>query len=276
MILGLDLGGTKLLAGCLGDDGTLLETRLWPTGRDLGPAAFVQRLDEVRSWAGPVRAAGLGFPGLVDAKRGVSRSSVMLDGWSDVPIAALASAALGAPVWLENDVNATALAELRIRRDAGERVHDLVLVALGTGVGGALVLGGRLYTGASGLAGEIGHVSVDPTGGPLCRCGRRGCLGALAPGAAFGGDEPTVARAVEALGAGLASVLNVLNPELLVLGGGVINNNEGLVSRLGAAVWTQAMPEIAAACRIEGARAGAAAGAWGAGLLAISEAGARP
>ncbi len=269
MTLGLDLGGTKLLAAKLDGTGRLLETRRWPTGRHTSPAVFLATLAEVRAWSGPVRAVGLGFPGLVDTQRGIARSSVMLDAWTDVPLAAQAAEIFGAPVRLENDVNAAAVAELRARNDVGEIVADLVFVALGTGIGGALVLGGRLYPGTTGLAGEVGHVSVEPWAGPPCRCGRRGCLGALAAGEVFArGDGAEVQRAVEALGAGLASVLNVLNPGLLVLGGGAIERADGLLTHVAQAVRAQAMPEIAAACRIERARAGAAAGAWGAGLLA--------
>jgi len=272
VILGLDLGGTKLLAARVDDDGALVETRRWPTGRALSPAHFLELLGEVARWAGPVRAAGLGFPGLVDAGRGHARSSVMLDGWRDVPIATQAEAVLGVPIRVDNDVNAAALAELHVRRRAGEQVDDLVLVALGTGIGGAVVLDGRLHRGRAGLAGEIGHVVVEATHGPPCRCGRRGCLGALAPGEIFlGGLENGPAeRAVEALGQGLASVLNVLDPGLLVLGGGVVDRLEGLVARVAAATRRAAMAEIGADVRIERAIAGAAAGAWGAALLAVA------
>lgn len=269
MILGLDLGGTKLRAARVSNSGVVEASRDWPTGRRTTPEALWGLLREAGAWAGPVDAAGLGFPGLVDAAAGVARSSVMLDGWSDVPLSTRAAAVLGVPVRLANDVDAAALAELRVRRDAGEVVDDLVFVALGTGIGGALVLGGRLYTGAGGMAGEIGHVSVAPLDGPPCRCGRRGCLGALAPGRVFVGPEAEIARAVEALGAGLASVLNVLNPDRLVLGGGVSERSEDLVGRIAAAVRVQAMPEIAATCRIERARAGALAGAWGAALMGL-------
>jgi glucokinase len=273
VILGLDLGGTKLLAARVSETGVLGDTRAWPTGRQTSPAALRRLLLEVREWAGPVCAVGLGFPGLVDAARGVARSSVMLEGWADVSLADLTAEALGVSARIANDVDAAALAELRVRRDAGEVVDDLVMVALGTGIGGALILGGRLFTGAGGMAGEIGHVSVAPWDGPLCRCGRRGCLGALAPGRAFTGTRDEVERAVEALGAGLASVLNILNPARLVLGGGVSERGEDLVARIAAAVRAQAMPEIAACCRIERARAGWAAGAWGAGLLALDASG---
>lgn len=274
MILGLDLGGTKLLAGWLDDDGGLISTRRWPTGRDLTPARFMTLLREAAVSGERPRAVGIGFPGLVDAGRGVVRSSVMLDGWADVPLAALAAEALGVPVRVDNDVNMAARAEARVRRHRGERADDFVMITLGTGIGGALVLGGHLYGGATGLAGEIGHVAAGDGRGPPCRCGRSGCLGALAAGAAFseGLDGPRAASALDALGSGLASVINVLNPALLVVGGGVPAAHAALVPRLAARVRALAMPEIAAACRIEAAVAGAEAGTWGAGLLALEAA----
>jgi glucokinase len=211
----------------------------------------------------PVDKIGIGFPGPVDFVAGVVRSSVMVEGWSEVPLAALAKARFGVPVVVDNDVNAAALAELQVR---GGVAGSMVMVAVGTGIGGAITLGDTLWRGASSVAGEIGHVVYDPAG-PPCPCGRNGCVNLWASGAAIGDDEARAQRGAEALGSVLASVINVLNPELVVIGGGVAERGESYLRPLAARARAEAFSEASAACRIEKARAGYTAGAYGAALL---------
>lgn len=274
--LGLDLGGSKLLACLIDEDGAVIGRVVLPTGRATGPAEAlrlaVEAARQLREAAGPFGAAGIGFPGLVDFSEGIARGSIMLDGWRDVPLAAQLAGELGVPCLLENDVNAAAVAELKCRQ------HDppgsMLFIAVGTGIGGAIVLDNRLWRGHTGVAGEIGNVTIDRHG-PLCWCGRRGCLNTSASGAAmeqfFAGDprpDQVLHEAAAALGIGIANALNLLNPALVVLGGGVARLGPRWLDAVASRARAEAFPE-AAQCRIEMARAGYEAGAVGAGLLAI-------
>ena len=266
MRLGLDLGGTKLLAALVDARGELVHVRRWATGRATTPAALERLLDEVRAWAGPVEGAGLGFPGLVDFDDGRVCSSVMLDGWVETPLAAIASDRLGVRVVVDNDVNAAALGEVEARRRAGLGVRSFAFVALGTGVGGAWVLDGRLFRGASGLAGELGHVAVGQSDA-LCECGRPGCLGGRVRGEHLRAGGERAERAVSVLSESLACALTLLDPGEVVLGGGVVGRSPELVARLAQATRARCMPIVAARTRFSRAWAGELSGALGAAAL---------
>lgn len=292
--LGLDLGGTKLLALCVADDGTVLARARRETGRETPPPRALvlvrELVDTLRAETGAaISAIGVGVPGLVDAPRGVVRSSVMIDGWRDVPLAALVREATGLVCAVDNDVNAAAVAELDVRRRAGEDVTApdalMLLAAVGTGIGGAITLGGRLWRGRSGASGELGNMSVDRRG-TTCWCGRRGCLNTVSSGVAleraWGGAVPLReawlagdARAVEvvregarALGHGLANAVQLLAPTLIALGGGVAEYGEPWRAEVEATVRAETFPEAMEHCRVELARAGYEAGALGAARLA--------
>jgi glucokinase len=285
--LGLDLGGSKLLACVIDEDGAVLERAVRPTGRATGPEdarrLVVEAAGELREAIGSFDVAGLGFPGQVDFSQGMVRASVMLDGWRDVPLADQLAHELGVRCVLDNDVNAAAVAELKWRED--EPPGSMLFVAVGTGIGGAVVLNNRLWRGHSGVAGEIGNVTIDRHG-PLCWCGRRGCLNTSASGAAMerrlggagsltdhlrAGDprlDEVLHEAATALGIGLANALNLLNPAVVVLGGGVARLGPRWLDAVALTARAEAFPE-AGQCRIEVARAGYEAGAIGAALLAI-------
>jgi predicted NBD/HSP70 family sugar kinase len=205
-----------------------------------GPEALYQgaaRLADELS-AGRILGLGIGISGFVDAGRSVDLFSPIL-GWRDVPLADPLSRALGIPVYVENDVNSLTLAERRY--GAGRDFSDFICITVGEGIGSGIVLRGELYRGAFGGAGELGHMTIDPEG-PRCRCGARGCLETLAsdqflrqrarelgfPGigelatAAREGDEE--ARSVyrdmgRALGIGAKNLVNLLNPQAILLGG---------------------------------------------------------
>ncbi|MFZ4738127.1 MAG: ROK family protein [Bradymonadia bacterium] len=266
MRLGLDLGASKLAAARISAGGRAVDTRRWPTGRGTTPTALSALLREVRAWAGAVRSVGLGFPGLVDARAGVARSSVMLDGWVDVPLRGLVENAFEAPAAVDNDVNAAALGELRARAEDGESTSSLLFVSLGTGVGGAIVADGRLVRGTYGMAGEIGHLDTGLEARP-CGCGLSGCVGALASGEAFAAGARQRALACEAVSRGLAAAVTLLDPGLVVLGGGVVDHRPEVVAHLAALTGARLMPAFAAATRFERARAGAWSGAYGAAAL---------
>ena len=258
MRVGLDLGGSKLLGVLLDDRGVVVRRTRRQTGRALGPAAAMTLLKEtVTELDGPMSHIGVGFPGLVH--HGVVRSSVMLDGWHDEPLATRLSEHFGVPCAVDNDVNTAAWAEAVARPE----LDSFAFIAVGTGIGGALVTGGRLWTGARGLAGEVGHVTLDPQG-DHCRCGRRGCLATYAAGEilANGGSRE---RAILALGEAIADLFNLLDPQAVILGGGVACGDADLVLRVEQIVQQRAMS--GARCRVEIARAGYDAGAVGAALL---------
>ncbi|MHB9034309.1 MAG: ROK family protein [Anaerolineae bacterium] len=259
----LDLGGTKL-AGAIADArGTILAERSIPTRAEDGDQAVLARAaDLVRELAAEVgaqpAALGVGLPGLVDIKKGLSLFLPNLPGnWRHVPVAETLSASLGCPVKVLNDVRMAALGELVY--GLGHGAGTMVFIALGTGIGGGLAINGRLRLGALDAAGEIGHQTLMPDG-PLCGCGNRGCLEALASGTAvsaegvrlvLAGQAPNLRalvngdlaaitprsmlqaadldtavraallRAAGYIGIGVANAVTLLNPDLVVLGGGM-------------------------------------------------------
>jgi glucokinase len=285
--LGLDLGGSKLLACIIDEEGTVLERVVLPTGRATGPGEVrrlvVEAARQLRDAIGPFDVAGLGFPGQVNFSEGVARASVMLDGWRDVPLADQLAQELGVRCVLDNDVNAAAVAELKCWED--KPPGSMIFVAIGTGIGGAIVLNNRLWRGHTGVAGEIGNMTIDRYG-QLCWCGRRGCLNTSASGTAMeqrlggagtlsghlGGEDPRMDQVLQetatALGIGLANALNLLNPAVVVLGGGVARLGPRWLEAVASTARAEAFPE-AGQCQIEFARAGYEAGAIGAALLAI-------
>jgi glucokinase len=257
------------------------------TGRATDPDAALRLITDVAGelgqLAGPFRAVGVGFPGQTDFASGRAHASVMLDGWSEVPLAERVVEVLGMPCVVDNDVNMAAVAELARRADPAP--HSMLFVAVGTGIGGAITIGDRVWRGFTGVAGEIGNVTIDRHGAE-CWCGRRGCLNTFASGAAIERrldpgvplaeqvriGHPRLAEALDeaavALGTGIADALNLLNPELVVLGGRVPQMGAGFLETVARTARAQAFPE-AGGCRFEPARAGYEAGAIGAALLAL-------
>ena len=186
--IGLDIGGTKVLGVAVGpDDVVLADVRM---GSEPGPdkvvdiaaAAAHELADRVGAPLSALAGIGIGVPGVVDAREGVLTHAVNLGvGGDGLPLAARLSRRTGLPVAVENDVNAAAVGASRVL-DLDDT--DLAYLSIGTGLAAGIVLSGRLHRGARGGAGEIGHVPVDPSG-PLCPCGQRGCLEAVASGSAI-------------------------------------------------------------------------------------------
>lgn len=264
-VVGIDIGGTFVKAGLLGEDLRVLEETSWPTPRREGPEALVAQIGErYAAWNGRKRSRGKGAEparlgiacaGLVERGTGAVRSSPNLPLWKNVTLAVLVERELGFPVTVLNDANAFALAETRL--GAGRGRETVVGITLGTGVGGGLILDGRLWEGRRGFAGEIGHMKVQ-VDGPRCSCGGRGCLEALigtpaildryrslAGGAAEPrdadltpkeialragrGDDAAVRTYQETgrlLGLALAGLTYLLDPDLFVIGGGVAKAGE--------------------------------------------------
>jgi glucokinase len=307
--IGIDLGRTKLLVAAVDGDGRVLAStrRATPAG---GPAPAVDAMAdgvmEVLRRAGAamrdVCAIGVGAPGPLDPDRGVVLNPPNMAGWVDVPLAAMLGDRLGVPAFVDNDANAAALGEHWV--GAGIGVDDLVYLTVSSGIGSGLIFGGRLYHGASGQAGEIGHTVIDPDG-PRCACGRRGCLEAIASGfaiaraaaAAVADGRPTTlsalppaglsaaavaraahdgdqvareifARAGAAVGAGLADLINLLNPAMIIVGGGVARAGDLLWAPMRRVIDAEAFPHARSAVRIVPAGLGDAAGPVGAAAVA--------
>ena len=253
-VIGMDLGGTNLRVAAVDREGAVIALRREETAAREGPAAVIERIVAavravaagIRAGGGSVRGAMLGAPGIIAGGEGVIVSSPNLPGWRDVPLRRLVAEAVDMPVRLENDANAAAFGEYW--RGAGRGCSSMALLTLGTGVGGGLVLGGALWRGADGMAGEVGHITVDP-GGRTCRCGNAGCLETYASATgivdryrelacaeeaasaervhalALEGDanaRQAYREAGRALGLAFATLVNLLNLERIVIGGGVL------------------------------------------------------
>ncbi len=243
-LVGIDLGGTAIKAGAVAADGSILAERAHPTELERGPEAVAARIAELARDLGATDRVGLGVPGLVDRRRGAVPHCPNLAPLEGFPLRAAVARELGideAGVHIENDANVAALGEHWLGGAREER--DVVVVTLGTGVGGGLILGGELYVGPGGLAGEIGHLCIDPAG-PPCGCGGRGCVEAFASATAaarrareagLDGDLEQLAHRARAtdgperalfrhvgldLGRGLALALVLLDVRAFLIGGG--------------------------------------------------------
>lgn len=260
--LAIDLGGTELRAAIVTERGEVAGFAATPTDARGGPEAVIAQMiglvEKVRSAVPEARPRGLGVgaPGPLDPEAGIVVDAPTLSGWKNVPLVALLAERLGLAVKLENDANAAALGEWRF--GAGQGTRSMVFVTVSTGIGGGVIVDGRLLHGRRGLAGEIGHMAISDRPA-RCACGSTGCFEALASGtalareaaervrsgtapalAALAGAAPVTSRHVgeaaragdadalalldgEArwLGVGLTNLLHVYSPERLILGGGV-------------------------------------------------------
>jgi glucokinase len=307
-VIGVDLGGTKLLGGVV-DPGLGVHHRAHRAARGADEHAVLETVlgavAEVRDAASaPIEGVGFGIPSVVDPARGVARSTVHLP-LREVPFRDVMAERLGVPVWVDNDANTALLAEQRAGAARGARTA--VMVTIGTGIGGALLVDGRIVHGAGGGAGEVGHMVVD-LDGPPCPCGNVGCLEALASGTALGREGARVARASPGsaladavaagrevtgmlvtelahdgdraardvvtlvgtrLGVGVANLVNALNPEVVVVGGGVVAAGDLLLGPVREAVLERALHPGATQVRVVPARFGAESGMLGAAILAL-------
>lgn len=275
---GVDLGGTNIKAVIACSSGEILAESNTPTLAHEGPQKVLDRIaaivEELARQAGhPPQAVGMGCPGLVDVEKGFTRFFPNLPTqWRDVPVAAVLGQKLGCPVRLLNDVRCATLGEQSFGQ--GRDVATMVFFAVGTGIGGGVIVDGKLRLGPLGAAGELGHQTVLPDG-PLCGCGNHGCLEALASATAIAAEglrlmrggmasalfqriqgdanqitprvmaevadqDPAVrdvlVRAARWLGIGVANAVTILHPELVVLGGGVAEMGDLLLDEVRAVV----------------------------------------
>lgn len=313
--LAVDLGGTKLLVGLVDSSGRVLAHERTATPQE-GPESVARAIRElarsVRAAAGAagetIAGVGVAAAGPTDNKRGVLYDPPNIKGWGrETPFGPLLARELGETVCVENDANAAALGEAWV--GAGRGVRDLVYITVSTGIGGGLILDGRLYRGANGTAGEIGHIIIEPNG-PPCHCGNRGCLEVLASGTAIArqareavarGDptslrrfagrpqEITAVAVAEAARGGdrlaadlydqagtrvglvLSNLLALLNPEMIIVGGGVSKTGDLLFRPLRAAIAQRVYPAPALGAAVIPADLGDDVGIIGAAALVYQE-----
>ncbi|GMV86082.1 MAG: glucokinase [Dehalococcoidia bacterium] len=279
-MLAADFGGTHLRAAIVTGEGTILHRDDHPTPAAATPQAIVARVIELL--AGTVAASGespaaacIATAGLVNAEEGKVIVSPNIPGFRNLVLTTPVAEHLGIPAYIENDASAAGLGEFRFGAGRGSR--HLLHATLGTGIGGGIVIDRRLYRGAKGFAGEIGHIILNPAG-PRCNCGSRGCLEAMVSGVAFAerarkliqqgklpmlaeiaaGGPPTAAHLAAAaargdtlceaeirhgghlLGLGLGSLVNVLNPDLVTLSGGLLAMGEMLLGPAREAMYSLA------------------------------------
>lgn len=312
-IVGMDLGGTSINVGIVPyDGGTVLGMRSMPTESDRGAKFVVDRMiamiraamkdgaREAQIDEDRIIGIGLGSPGPLDRATGTVIDTPNL-GWRNFPLRDLVSNAIGLDAVLDNDANAATLGEWWL--GAGRGVDTLLGVTIGTGIGGGIVFGGRVFHGASDVAGEIGHMTIDANG-RRCNCGSYGCLEAYASGPAIAaravegleagrpslildmveGDyskitAETVSEAIIAgdiyaaevmretakfLGLGIANLINILNPDMVMISGGVTRAGEHLFEPLRAEVRRHAFSPAAEACQIASSELGDMVGVIGA------------
>ena len=284
MKIGIDVGGTKCLGVAVDDSGKVVQQFRLPTPHADG---LCDTLLEIVSQLGGASSLGIGVPGLISPE-GVIRASPNLVGAKELPLRQMVEDRLGKKVFVENDATCAALGEWKT--GAARGATDAWVITLGTGIGGGFVSGSALQRGAHGFAGEVGHMVVDPEG-PRCPCGRNGCWERYASGNGLsylangekGEDVLLRAKngASDALGVvdtfarwvalGLVNLTNMTDPEVIVVGGGVIVSADVVMPRIGH--WFEQLlysPKHRAHPRLNAAQLGEQAGAIGAAMLNAS------
>ena len=295
LVIGVDVGGTTIKAALIGSDGFEYGHSEQLTPRQLGPdaviATIVRAIDELRAQVpedARLRAVGLVVPGVVDAQQGIAVYAANL-GWQDLPLRQIVAEAIGLPVVLDHDVRAAGLAELEL--GAGRGLQEVLFIALGTGVAAAVITRGRTYAGATGRAGELGHLPVFPEG-ERCACGQRGCTETYASASALSrrysassgisevpakdvisraaAGDPVADRiftdAVTALARALVHYVLLMDPQVILIGGGMAASGPALLRPLAREV--QAGLAWRPAPRISNGEFAGDAGRRGAALLA--------
>lgn len=289
-ILAIDIGGTKIAAAVVAPDGQLSYLRHLPTEAQQGAEALIGRvialIEELRQAAAEAGdpaplAVGLGTAGFIHPQTGaVAFATAALPGWQGMPVRQRVAQAVGLPVFVDNDAHMMALGEAAF--GAGRGYTHLIGLTVGTGIGGGVIIDGRIYYGAEGAAGAAGHIIVDYQRRRRCPCGNYGCLEAYAAAPSIVADfvravgknfirrelglEPEnvgvkeiaallqaghpdawypIWRAAGFLGLGIATLLNLFNPELVVIGGGVAQIGERYLNEVRRVVYESALPNVA-------------------------------
>ena len=309
-VIGIDLGGTNIKGALLDFDGHTLEKIRISTDGEKGVSVVIERIltviGDLIKWSSVSKEAiagiGIGVPGQIDYQEGKIIFAPNL-GWHNIYIRDLIAKATGLPVYLDNDGNVAALGEMW--SGAGKGYSDIIAVTIGTGIGGGIIINSRIHRGVSGSAGEIGHMIMQKDG-PLCNCGKKGCLESLtaAPAilrmakhamasglytalkdyinleakdvfiAAESGDEiaqDIISQSAEYLGLAIANLMNILNPEIVIIGGGVARAGDILLKPIREKAMANSLEVAAKAVKIVPAHLGNDAGCIGAGALVLME-----
>jgi glucokinase len=291
-VIGIDLGGTAIKLGRFTSDGSCLQSLTVPTPQPATPEAVVTAIVEAIAHIDPDHqsiAIGLGTPGPADATGRIAKVAINLQGWQDVPLAEWLEAKTGKPTIIANDANCAGLGEAWL--GAGCHFQNLILLTLGTGVGGAIILDGKLFVGHQGAGAELGLITLNPDG-PMCNSGNQGsleqytCISAIRRqtgkepselGAlAVAGDPQALAFWQEYgkyLGIGLTSLIYVLTPEAIIIGGGVSASFEFFFPSMQAEIEKRVLPTSRTGLKILPAELGNSAGMVGAAKLAWQKVG---
>jgi glucokinase len=286
-VIGIDLGGTAIKLGRFAEDGTCLQSLSVPTPQPATPPAVFDVMVDAITRLDPHQEAiaiGIGTPGPVDATGRIAKVAINLAGWHEVPLANWLEEKTGLPTVLANDANCAGLGEAWL--GAGRRFRNLILLTLGTGVGGAIILDGNLFTGHQGAAGELGLIILNPEG-PPCNSGNQGSLEQYASVQAIrrntGLDPEELGNRAKAgepqalafwesygrdLGIGLTSLIYVLTPEAIVIGGGVSASAKFFFPSVLAEIERRVLPSSRAGLQLLQAELGNQAGMVGAAKLA--------
>ena len=312
-VLSIDLGGTKIITAIVSNNGQIVAKEYCLTLAEEGPPSVINRvlsaIDHLLSVKNmdlsQLDSISLAAAGAIDFDQGLITSSPNLPGWHDIPLRDTVKEKYGVNTFLINDASAAALGEHRF--GAGKGIRNLIMLTVGTGIGGGIIINGELYLGAGGSAGEIGHMTID-VNGPRCSCGNIGCLETLASGtavareairrisqgessslteivfgnieditaekvdiAAAGGDSlaaEVISQAATYLGVGMVNLVNIFNPEMIIVGGGMAKMGDRLLNPARQVVRERAFQLPAQAVCIVPAQLGEDAGVIGAAVFA--------
>ena len=313
-VVGIDLGGTKIVAALVSPSGRIMDRERAPTLAAEGPQSVVQRIFGVvdgllkRAAMRPEDTGGIcvAAAGPIDMREGRVKNAPNLPGWESVPLRDMVRDRFAIPSFLINDAKAAVLGESRF--GAGQGVKNLLCITLGTGIGGGIMIDGKLYLGQSGAAGEVGHMTID-VNGPKCACGNTGCWETLASGTAMErealrrlsrGEGSSLSRLTETgtkaisaneiaeaaregdglalgvirwtadyVGVGLVNLVDIFNPEMIVMGGGLSKIGDMLLQPAIDIVRQRAFPLLSQAVRIVPSTIGDDAGVLGAAAFAF-------
>ena len=312
-VLAVDLGGTKIIAAIISNKGQVMAREYHPTLANEGPQSIINRIlsaiDHLLSQSNmglpQLDSISIAAAGAINFETGLVTASPNLPGWYDIPLRDIINERYRVNTFLINDASAAALGEHHF--GAGKGVNNLVLLTLGTGIGGGIIINGKLYSGRCGSAGEIGHMTID-VNGPRCNCGNIGCWEMLASGTAMAkeairrieqGEKSSLTKLVEDkienitaekvslaaqdgdslalevilkaatyLGVGMVNLVNIFNPEMIIVGGGVAQMGDLLLEPARQVVKERAFPLSAQAVCIVPAQLGDDAGVLGAAVFA--------
>ena len=315
-VLAIDLGGTKIRTAVISNEGQIIAKDYCLTLADEGREAVTGRIlfaiDHLLSLRNidlsQLHSISIAAAGAINLDKGVITSSPNIPGWYNVPLREIVKSKYGVDTFLINDANAAALGEHEF--GVGRGVNNLILLTVGTGIGGGIIIDGKLYSGPSGSAGEIGHMTID-VNGPRCNCGNTGCLETLASGtavareaikrikqgersslteivggeienitgekvsvAAQGGDSlalEVISQAATYLGIGMVNLVNIFNPEMIIVGGGVAKMGDLLLNPARQVVRERAFKLSAEAVRIVPTQLGDDSGLLGAAVFAFQQ-----